>query len=287
MSIDITRRQFLATSSAALAATAMGLASAPRSAPAGENTGKIKKGLKYHMIQGDLSVVDKFKLAKDLGYDGLEIHTRDKTDRRVFAKARDQSGLPIHGVLNSSNPDIVSAIDLAKYFGADSVLVVAGRVNEKKSYDDNYRETQAVIRSALPHAEKQGVRILVENVWNNFLLSPLEMARYLDELDSPAVGAYFDVGNVVRIGWPDQWIRILGSRIVKLDVKEYSRKLQREEGLRKGFNVEIGDGDCDWPNVRKALAEIGYTGWATAEVRGGGRERLQDIARRMDRVLDL
>lgn len=287
MSIDFTRRQFLAASGTALAASALGLGPTLRSVRAGENTGKIKKAVKYHMVQGDLSVVDKFKLVKDLGYEGLEIHTRDKTDRRVFAKARDQSGLPIHGVLNSSNPDIVSAIDLAKYFGADSVLVVAGRVNEKKSYDDNYRETQAIIRSALPHAEKQGMRILVENVWNNFLLSPLEMARYLDELESPAVGAYFDVGNVVRFGWPDQWIRILGSRIAKLDIKEYSRKLQLEEGLRKGFNVEIGDGDCDWPNVRKALAEIGYTGWATAEVPGGGRDRLLEIAQRIDRVLDL
>ena len=124
--------------------------------------------------------------------------------------------------------------------------------------------------------------------WNNFLLSPLEFARYIDEFESPMVGAYFDVGNVVRFGWPEQWIRILGKRIVKLDVKEYSRKKQRNEGLWKGFQVEIGHGDCNWPEVRKALTEIGYTsGWATAEVGSGDRTRLADIARRMDTILGL
>jgi hexulose-6-phosphate isomerase len=128
---------------------------------------------------------------------------------------------------------------------------------------------------------------LIENVWNNFLLSPLEAARYVDEFDADSVGWYFDVGNVVRFGWPDQWIRILGQRIGKLDIKEYSREKQKNEGLWKGFQVEIGEGDCDWPAVRKALLEIEYHGWATAEVRGGDRTRLQEIAERMDRVLDL
>ena len=124
-------------------------------------------------------------------------------------------------------------------------------------------------------------------MWNGFLLSPLEMARYIDEFDSDHVGAYFDVGNVVWFGWPAHWIRILGKRIGKLDIKEYSRKKQNDEGLWKGFDVKIGDADCDWPEVRQALAEIGFSGWATAEVGGGGRERMQDIAERMDRVLDL
>ena len=114
------------------------------------------------------------------------------------------------------------------------------------------------------------------------------MARFIDEMQNPTVGVYFDVGNVVRFGWPDQWIRILGNRIVKLDIKEYSRKKQNDEGLRKGFNVEIGEGDCDWPAVRQSLADVGYTsGWATAEVSGGDRQRLADIAERMNKVLQL
>ena len=287
MTSAIDRREFLTTSSAALASATLSFTARTEKLYACSNRGRIKKGVKFHMVDKSLSVVDRFKLVKDLGFDGLEIHRREKLDAKTVAQARDKSGLPVHGTLNSSDPDLTGAIELAKSYGANSVLYVAGRVNEKKRYDVNYTETQQVIRTAIPHAEKAGIRILVENVWNNFLLSPLEMARYIDELDSPFVGVYFDVGNVVRFGWPDQWIRILGKRIGKLDIKEYSRKKQLDEGLRKGFEVEIGEGDCGWPEVRKALAEIEYSGWATAEVRGGDRARLKEIAERMDRVLDL
>ena len=287
MTVSIDRREFLRVSGTTLAATAIGVSAASRSAQAGENTGRIKKALKYQMIQSKLSVTDKFKMLKDLGYDGVEIPTKDKTDRKLFAQARDVAGLPIHGVINSSNPDIKSAVELSNYFGGSSVLVVAGRVNKQNSYDKVYRETQAIIRKAIPVAEKHEIKILIENVWNNFLLSPLEMARYIDEFETPWVGAYFDVGNVVRFGWPDQWIRILGKRIGKLDIKEYSRKKQLDEGLWKGFRVKLGEGDCDWPAVRKALAEINYQGWGTAEVPGGDRQRLKEISLRMDKVLDL
>ena len=249
---------------------------------------RIKKAVKFHMIQEDLPVLDKFKLLADLGFDGTEIHVTTKIDRQDVRRAIDATGVAVHGFLNSDKPDLKYAIDTAKFYGGTSVLVVAGHVNEDHPYDAVYRQQHERIRAALPHAESQGIKLLVENVWNNFLLSPLEMARFLDELDSPAVGAYFDVGNVVRYGWPEQWIRILGPRIGKLDIKEYSRQKQMNEGPRKGFNVEIGEGDCDWPAVRQALADIGYTsGWATAEVPGGDRRRLADIAARMDRVLAL
>lgn len=249
---------------------------------------RIRKAVKYKMIQEDLSVLDKFKLLADLGFEGTEIHVTTKIDRQEVRKAIDATGVVVHGFLNSDKPDLKSAIDHAKYYGASSVLVVAGRVNKDNSYDRVYEQQQARLRIALPYAEQQGIKLLIENVWNGFLLSPLEMARFLDELESPAVGAYFDVGNVVRLGWPAHWIRILGHRISKLDIKEYSRKKQNEEGLRKGFQVELGEGDCDWPAVRAALDEIGYTsGWATAEVPGGDRRRLEDIARRMDNILQL
>jgi hexulose-6-phosphate isomerase len=164
------------------------------------------------------------------------------------------------------------------------VLLVPAVVSKDVSYDDAYVRSQAEIRKVLPLAEELGIKIGLENVWNQFLLSPLETARYIDELDSPMVGAYFDVGNVVTYGWPEQWIRILGPRIIKLDIKEFSRKRRDEEGLGKGFGVKIGDGDCDWPAVMTALADIDYHGWATAEVPGGDRERLTDIAARMDRA---
>ncbi|REJ83129.1 MAG: sugar phosphate isomerase/epimerase [Planctomycetota bacterium] len=242
------------------------------------------------MIQDDsLSVLEKFQMLVDLGFDGVEIATRDKVNQDTDAvlAARDETGLPIHGVVNSSNPDVRSAVDLSKLYGGTSVLVVAGRVNKETPYDENYRVWSDLLKENAPYAEDKGIRLLVENVWNNFLLSPLEMAQFIDEIDSPVVGVYFDLGNVVRFGWPDQWIRILGPRIGKLDIKEYSRDLQQNEGLYKGFNVEIGEGDVDYPACLQALDEIGFEGWATAEVKGGGRERLAEIAQRMDDALAL
>jgi len=140
------------------------------------------------------------------------------------------------------------------------------------------------IKKILPLAGELGIKIGLENVWNNFLISPLEEARYIDELESPQVGAYFDVGNVLRYGWPEQWIRTLGARIIKVDIKEFSLKKMNEEGLGKGFGVELLEGDCDWPAVMAALREIGYHGWGTAEIPGGGRERLRKIAGLMDKI---
>lgn len=277
------RRQYLQTMATAGVANAITLAAASGQSGQGE---RIKRAVKFHMVKEDLSILDKFKLLSDLGFDGTEIHVTAKVDRREVNEAIEKTGVVVHGFLNSDKPDLVHAIDSAKYYGATSVLVVAGRVNAANPYDQVYQQQQDRLRAAVPHAEKQNINLLIENVWNGFLLSPLEMKRFIDELESPAIGAYFDVGNVVRTGWPDQWIRILGDRIKKLDIKEYSRKKQMQEGLRKGFDVEIGDGDCDWPAVRRALRDIGYeSGWATAEVPGGDRERLADIAKRMEKVL--
>lgn len=286
----VSRRQLLTQTTASLAALA--LARTTRAAPAATVASaplRLKKALKYTMIGEKLSVADKFKLVKDIGFEGLEVPVRPKgmEDRKTFRQASEAAGLPIHGVLNSSNPDIRTAIELANYLGATSVLIVAGRVNAETAYDVNYAATQKLLREALPLAERYKIKLLVENVWNDFLLSPLEMARYLDELDSPWVGAYFDVGNVVKFGWPEQWVRILGRRIGKLDIKEYSRKKMNDEGMWKGFNVELGEGDVNWPAVRHELAAIGYEGWATAEIKGGDRQRLAEIARRMDQVLAL
>ena len=283
-----TRRRFLQSSGLAIGAL-VASQSLPSVSPlqAGALTNRIRKAVKLHMVRGNLTILEKFRLLKDLGFDGTEYRRRDGLDRRKLLEAREKVELPIHGVINSSNPDLAGAIDLAEYLGATSVLYVAGRVNAANPYDANYRETQRIIRKAIPHAEKKRIPILVENVWNNFLLSPIEMARYLDELDSDMVGAYFDIGNVVRYGWPEQWIRILGARIGKLDIKEYSREKQRNDGLVDGFDVPLGDGSVDWAAVRQALLDIDYRGWATRERGSGGREWLADQARRMDRVLDL
>ncbi len=303
MSDTLNRRTFLAQSAATLAATAAAgsLAAAEGETPSAAKKRHLLKAVKIGMVGGDLTMLEKFKLVKELGFDGIELNSPNDYDRDEVIAARDQTRLPIHGVVDSvhwkdtlSDPDpavrqrgldgLKQALKDSHDFGGTSVLLVPAVVNQRVSYADAYTRSQAEIRKALPLAEDLGIKILLENVWNGFLLSPLETARYIDELDSKMVGAYFDVGNVVNFGWPEQWVRILGDRIVKLDIKEYSRKLRDKSGPGAGFNAELGEGDCGWPEVMAALDEIGYEGWGTAEVRGGDRARLADIAQRMDRI---
>ncbi|MHC4878841.1 MAG: sugar phosphate isomerase/epimerase family protein [Planctomycetota bacterium] len=283
------RREFLQTATGLLASGAA-LAATPLTAAAGEFTGKIRKAVKYHMVTEKIPALDKFKLLVDLGFDGVEPRAMLKPDQadevKQIAKASEVTGLPIHGVVNSSNPDIKGAIDLAKLYGANSVLHVV-RYDRKISYLQNYRETQDIIQRAIDHAEKYEVSILIENVWATYLIEPLGMARFIDELDSPFVQVYFDVGNVVRWGWPEHWIEVLGKRVRKLDIKEYDLGVAMNEGMRKAFAKPLGEGSVDWKKVRAELTKINYRGWATAEVPGGDRARLADIAAQMDRVLDL
>ena len=133
----------------------------------------------------------------------------------------------------------------------------------------------------------EAVKIAIEDVWNDFLLSPMEAARYVDEFKTPAVGWHMDLGNVAAYGYPEQWVKILGKRIVKLHVKEFSRKKMNEEGKGKGFGVKLGEGDINCKAVMHALDDVGYNTWMCAEVPGGGLTELKDIARRMDRILSL
>ena len=266
-------------------------------------SGTIKKAVKFGMVQEEgLSILEKFQLLKDLGFDGVEMDSPSDLDRDEVIAARDATGLPIHGVVDSvhwvktlSDPDaavraeglegLKTALDDAHAYGASTALLVPAVVRKDVSYAEAYQRSQAEIRKVLPIAEETGVSIAIENVWNMFLLSPLECARYIDEFESEAIGWYFDVGNIVNYGWPEHWIHTLGHRILKLDIKEYSRGKRDREGPYAGFNVPLGEGDCDWSEVVKALDAIGYEGWATAEIAGGDTARLQEIARRMDRIL--
>ena len=265
--------------------------------------GTIKKAVKFHMIDEAMSVKSKFKLLLELGFDGVELDSPSDLDEQEVVEAREATGLPIHGVVDSvhwkktlGDPDasvraeglaaLEHALRQANTFGASTVLLVPAVVNKEISYADAYSRSQAEIRKVLPLAQELNVKIALENVWNQFLLSPLEFARYIDEFESPFIGAYFDIGNIVNYGWPEHWIHTLGPRILKLDVKEFSKQKRNDEGLWQGFRVALGEGDCDWPAVNQALSEINYAGWATAEIPGGNRERLQEIATRMDRILD-
>jgi hexulose-6-phosphate isomerase len=193
--------------------------------------------------------------------------------------------------LSSADPEVVkrsvrgmeTSLRNAALWGADAVLLVPAVVDASTSYRDAYTRSQRVIREQLiPRAAEHKITIAVEEVWNKFLLSPLEFARYVDELDSPWLKVYFDVGNVVFYGYPQDWIRALGSRIVKVHLKDFT--LDRPNG--RFFWKNLGDGDIDWPEVRRALTEIDYRGYVTTEVEGGDARYLADLATRVDRFIN-
>lgn len=257
-------------------------------ASAAEPGGRIKKAVGWGMIEGKLSAEDKFRLAKDAGFEGVEVsrHASKEGDAepQALARASEKVGIPIHGVSNGSHPDLEAAIDDAATYGAATVLHVV-RADPEAPFMENYRRTQELIRAAIPHAEEKRVKILVENVWATFLIEPLTMARYIDELGSPWVMSYFDVGNVMRWGWPQHWIEVLGKRIEKIHIKEYSLKVAMKEGMVHGFDVPIGQGDINWKRVREELKKIHFQSWATAEVPGGDRQKLAGISAQMDLVL--
>lgn len=299
----LTRRHFIsaALGSAAVAAFAMSgpaIVAAEAEAPAKKR--HIKKGIMYATVGFPGSVMEKFKACKAAGFDGVEAMSHMNQDEVVAA--RDATGLQIPSVcgskhwgepLSDPNPAVrergleglKQTLRDAKRYGASSVLLVPAVVKKDVTYQEAYARSQEQIRKALPLAEELQVKIAIENVWNQFLLSPLEAARYVDEFNSPWVGWHFDVGNVVTFGWPEQWVHILGKRIQKLHIKEYSRKKRDKEGPYAGFNVAFNEGDNDWPTIMKALDEIGYDGWGIAEQPGGGtQDGLNDLSARMDKI---
>ena len=303
MSISIDRRSFLKT--AGLAAAAWTAASATR-VGADEKGDKMKKAIGAGMIgEAKMPLGERLKLVRELGFDGVELRSPGIADRDGWKKALDDAKLGVSEILSGSDwatpitsaseevratcmKNLKTAMEDAKFFGATSVLFVPGVVNKQIAYDEAYKRAQDGIKKMLPVAQELGVKIAVENVWNEFLLSPLEMARFIDEFESPWVGAHFDVGNVASLGYPEQWIRILNKRILKLHIKEFNRELANKTGKYNGFKPKLGDeGGIDWPSVVKALNEISYTGWATAEFGGGDKAAMQDAAERMDKVLQL
>jgi hexulose-6-phosphate isomerase len=298
------RREFLKTSAGVLALAALtpGALPAQNTKPeAAAPKRALKKGIMWGTVGVKGSIFEKMKAIKEAGFDGTEMMSH--MDQDEVLRARDESGLAIPSVCGRdhwakplSHPDpkvreegleaLKQTLRDAKRYGASSVLLVPAVVSKEVSYDEAYRRSQAEIRKAIPLAEELGVKIACENVWNQFLLSPLEAARYVDEFKSPGVGWHFDVGNILNYGWPEQWIRILGPRIQKLHIKEFSRKKRDSEGLWKGFDVKLLEGDNNWPAVMQAVDDIGYHNWAITEQGGGDSpEGLKDLADRLTKII--
>lgn len=267
------------------------------------NSLKIKKGLGFWMIKEELSLLDKFKLVKDLGFDGIEFNSPLDLPLKDLLEARDKTGVEIPSTVNKdhwgkpiSDPDpairqftidsMARSLEQTKELGGDTVLLVPGVVSDTVSYKTAYDNALDSIRKMIPHAEKTGVKIALENVWNNFILSPIEAKDFLDKIDHPLVGWYFDLGNILRYGWPDHWLEVLGDKVFKLHVKEYSKKIMNEQGLGKGFNVELTQGDVNWSQVMKTIKDINYKGqYMTLEVNGGDRTVLKKLSDQLDTII--
>ena len=281
----MTRHTFLRQFGAVCGAAALGPAPAAR---AGQFTGRIRKSLKWRMAtEGKkLPLVEAFRRLRACGFEGVEAGVAEVTEPEAWIAASRESGLVIDGMVLPRTENLEPGIDLTKRLGGDSLLVVA-RYDPKRPLVDNWNRCRDQLKAAALHAERQRIKLLVENVWDSFLTSPFDLARFIDEIGSPWVQVHFDVGNMMRWGIAEHWAQVLGKRCQKLDIKEWSNQRAMEQGLRKGFDVPIGDGDINWSAVRTELTRIGFSGWAAAEVRGGDWATLADIARRMDRVLDL
>lgn len=260
----------------------------------------LRKSTLISMLPKEGSYAERFALAREAGFEAIEMRTITRDEEAAeIREAAQKTGLRVHSVMNedhwrfplsSNDPEAVSrsvrgmetSIRNAALWGADAVLLVPAVVDATTSYRDAWTRSQRVIRERLlPAARDAKVVIAIEEVWNKFLLSPLEFARYIDEFESPSVRAYFDVGNVVIYAFPQDWIRTLGSRIVKVHLKDFT--FDRSNGRFAWKN--LGEGDIDWPEVRRALNDVGYAGYVTTELQAGDAAYLKDVSRRVDRFL--
>jgi len=304
MANESSRRSFLMQAGVAAAAVSASSAFGPvaeaSAAPAGAPGGAPKKAVLIGMLPRALPYQERFALAREVGFEAMEVNTIDDPKQaEEIAKAAQAAKLPIHSVMNSehwrsplssADPAVVdksvkgmlTSISNAKLLGADTVLLVPAVVDATTGYKDAWDRSHKVIRERiLPEAEKQGIIIGIEEVWNKFLLSPLEMNAYVDSFQSKWVQAYFDVGNIVFYAYPQDWIRTLGPRIKKVHLKDF--RLDRKQG--KFDFVNLGEGDIDWVEVRKALHDIGYDGYVTTEISGGDKAYLIDVVGRIDKFL--
>lgn len=261
----------------------------------------FKKSIMWGTVGMEGSVLDKCKVIKAAGYAGIEPNSH--MDRKEVLDAMQATQLEASSVCCSthwrklmSSPEsavrqegidgMIIAMEDAKAYGTDAVLLVPGRVDDSVSYDECWDRSTECIKKLIPHAEKLKVKICIENVWNNFLLSPLEACRYVDQFNSQYVGFYFDCGNILVYGWPEQWIRILGNRIIRIHIKEFSKQKADKEGRGAGFNVKLTEGDVNWKRVMEESRKS-YSGtWFTTE-QGSSKTPADiiDLNGRLDKIL--
>jgi L-ribulose-5-phosphate 3-epimerase len=309
--VRITRRDLLA-STAALAAA--GLAAGDPGSSLARDIGVLdppasSSGLwfscKYGMTQGD-TLEQRLAAARDAGLDGVDFDAAAGVTPEQLRAAARSTGVFIHNAINHdhwrirlTSPDaairsralanLEHCLRVSAAAGGSGVLIVVGKAEDGPEGPDRARDE---IRRAIPLAAVLGQRILFENVWNGLFYeddgsrtqSVRPLADYIDSFQSPWVGSFFDLGNHARYGDVATWIRELGPRIVKLDIKGYSNARADAEGKWKGF-VDITAGDIDWAAVRGALRDIGFTGWVSAEVEGGDVARLRLVLDQMKRAL--
>lgn len=263
---------------------------------------RLRKTLKIGMVRVPGTLTDKFVAARKAGFEGIELDAPG-FDVNEAKAATQISGLVVDGTVNAdhwsvrhSDPDpairaaaLKSCIDglrATKAVGGDTMLLVPGH-GKDGSQAEVFERALANIKQALPVAEEVGVKIAIENVWNHFLYdheggtdqTADELARFVDAFESPWVGVQFDIGNHWKFGDPAAWIRTLGSRIIKLDIKGFSRAEDKF--------TPIGEGDIDWASVRQALVDIDFRGWIAAEVQGGDVEKLTEVSEQIDRTVGL
>lgn len=300
------RRHFLQASAAS--AAALGFANSGGSALAADAVsdplkGRIFKTLKIGMIKvKDDSLTERFKIAKQAGFQGVELSCPG-SDVEDVKKAIKESGLTVDGSVNAghwkvrhTDPDakvraaalknLQDGIRETKAVGGHTILLVVGHGKDGPE-KEIWKRSVDNIKQAIPLAAELGVAIVIENVWNHFCYdhdggheqTADKLATYVDEFNSPWVGMHLDIGNHWKYGSMGDWIRTLGKRVIKLDVKGFNRKEDKW--------AKIGEGDIDFADVRKALIEINYNGWLAAEVAGGGLERLKEVSANLDREFGL
>ena len=294
MNTTLPRREFLKLAAAATAGAALTRAPLAGAAEAPPKKRRLKKAIMGATIGLQGSLVEKYKALKAAGFEGVEPMSHMNQDDVV--KALEESGLKAasvccntHWQLTLSHPDpamrekglegLRQALRDAKRYGATSVLLVPGVARNGVTYEQCWERSIAEIRKAIPLAEELGVKIAVENVWNDFIKTPEEAKRYLDEINSPTVGWHFDIGNMIKFNPAETWPPVLGKRILRLHIKEY--------GKAKGFNVQFFEGDNNWPVIMKALDDVGYDGWGITEQPGAQTKDLESLkafSERLDRV---